>query len=143
MDMKKFILKILREEISDRFNKDTYIVKAIKNLFDENNEFESFFTLPFDNEETFSVVINYSIKNVNLWENKGKSYYEGVIYLNINSLIVGNGGVYEKAYGYDDIPEWIWDELNDYILDRINSFIPKFFDIDTGYTIEVDFPREW
>ena len=141
--MIKLIKRILREETLFRDSKYGWIVNAIKNIFEDENEFESLVSLPYDNEDTFSVTINYSIDKVSIWENTRRGYYEGVVYPKIKSLMVGNDGVYEKGYHYNDIPEWIWDDLNDYILEKINAVIPRVFDVNTGYTIEVDFPREW
>lgn len=143
--MKPIIKKTLKEESSKRIPKDNWVVMGIEKLFKSVYQpFETEFSLPHDHETPHEVIIDYYIKDVKLWTDNTQDFFEGTIYLGINSLkVTDQAGNSEFNYNYWDIPEWVWDDLSDEMITEINKFIPKFFDIDTGFTIDIDIPDSW
>lgn len=135
--VKQLIRKILKEE-TDKLEQDNLIIDIIKKLL--GNEYENFYGDPFD-EEHYDVIIKFNIEKVSLWKVEEKPFsstswsskfqkkydYEGTVYIEITTLLVGNKNEdkWEKMYGYDDIPETVWEEFQDYIYGEVNKWLPS------------------
>lgn len=140
--MRNLIKKILKEERAKRLPEKHPIVKGVKNLFKGDSSFKMSYTIPFE-DLMLTAVINYYVKDVNLWREKSKGYYEGTIYVGINSAksIIDDDS--ENMYDYDDFPHWVWDGLWEEIINTATTFLPVFKDEEGSYTIDIDFPDEW
>lgn len=140
--MRNLIKKILKEERVKRLPEKHKIIKGVKNLFKGGSSFKISYSIPFEDLRP-TAVINYYVKDVNLWREKSKGYYEGTIYVGINSAKLIIDGDSEYMYDYDDFPHWVWDDLWEEIIKTTTAFLPVFQDEEGSYTIDIDFPNEW
>ena len=92
--------------------------------------------MPYD-EEYVDVLIKYEIDKVNVW--KASIYepeleYEGTVYISIEKILIGNKETnsWEIAQR-DDIPEWVWDSLQDNISDIVKKWFSAGVDVDITF----------
>ena len=129
--------KILKE--SDHQNDvSEMITEFINNNFGEyNTEYNNTF-----DEVTLDVSIEYHVEKSVVWESKlenmafyqgFRTEYEGTVYIIVDRLLVGfkDEDTWERLYGYDDIPEYIWDEFKETIWGQVK----KYFDTDVDFDI--------
>jgi hypothetical protein len=123
--------KILEEVSNDE------ISKLITDFINENfGEFESEYLNTFD-EIILDVLVEYHVKKSSIWDaNWGGEKYEGTVYIIIDRLLVGSKDqdTWERMYGYDDIPEFIWDELED----KLWNELKKYFDVNVDFDFEMN-----
>lgn len=129
--MKKIIKNILKEYV------DKSTGELIKDfLNNENNLFSESFVMPYD-EEYVDVLIKYEIDKVNVW--KASIYepeleYEGTVYISIEKILIGNRETNSWEIGErDDIPEWVWDSLQDNISDVVRKWFSAGVDVDITF----------
>lgn len=129
--MKKIIKNILKEYV------DKSTGELIKDfLNNENNLFSESFVMPYD-EEYVDVLIKYEIDKVNVW--KASIYepeleYEGTVYISIEKILIGNKESNNWEIGErDDIPEWVWDSLQDNISDVVRKWFSAGVDVDITF----------
>ena len=129
--MKKIIKNILKEYV------DKSTGKLIKDfLNNENNLFSESFVMPYG-EEYVDVLIKYEIDKVNVW--KASIYvpeleYEGTVYISIEKILIGNRETNGWEIGErDDIPEWVWDSLQDNISDVVRKWFSAGVDVDITF----------
>ena len=129
--------KILKE--SDHQNDvSEMITEFINNNFGEyNTEYNNTF-----DEVTLDVSIEYHVEKSVVWKSKlenmafyqgFRTEYEGTVYIIVDRLLVGlkDEDTWERMYGYDDIPEYIWDEFKETIWGQVK----KYFDTDVDFDI--------
>jgi len=129
--MKKIIKNILKEYV------DKSTGELIKDfLNNENNIFSESFVIPYD-EEYVDVLIKYEIDKVNVW--KASIYepeleYEGTVYISIEKILIGNRETNSwEIAERDDIPEWVWDSLQDNISDVVRKWFSAGVDVDITF----------
>jgi hypothetical protein len=129
--MKKIIKNILKEYV------DKSTGELIKDfLNNENNIFSESFVIPYD-EEYVDVLIKYEIDKVNVW--KASIYepeleYEGTVYISIEKILIGNKETNSwEIAERDDIPEWVWDSLQDNISDVVRKWFSAGVDVDITF----------
>jgi hypothetical protein len=129
--MKKIIKNILKEYV------DKSTGELIKDfLNNENNIFSDSFVMPYD-EEYVDVLIKYQIDKVNVW--KASVYepglsYEGTVYISIEKILIGNKETNSwEIAERDDIPEWVWDNLQDNISDVVRKWFSAGVDVDITF----------
>jgi len=129
--MKKIIKNILKEYV------DKSTGELIKDfLNNENNLFSESFVMPYD-EEYVDVLIKYEIDKVNVW--KASIYepeleYEGTVYISIEKILIGNKESNNWEIGErDDIPEWVWDSLQDNISNVVRKWFSAGVDVDITF----------
>ena len=134
--------KFLNNQTPDVTNSDTLKESEKQNDVGEmitefiNHNFGEYNT-EFDNtydEVTLDVSIEYHVEKSAVWEsNRGSSKYEGTVYIIVDRLLVGfkDEDTWERLYGYDDIPEYIWDEFKETIWGQVK----KYFDTDVDFDI--------
>jgi len=120
--------KILKEE------RDTEIGELITDFINNNfGEYNTEYYNTFD-EIPLDVSIEYHVKKSSIWDiNWGSTKYEGTIYIIVDRLLVGfkDQDTWERMYGYDDIPDYIWDEFKMKIWEQVK----KYFDTDVDFDI--------
>ena len=114
------------------------ITEFINHNFGEyNTEYNNTF-----DEVTLDVSIEYHVEKSVVWESKlenmafyqgFRTEYEGTVYIIVDRLLVGlkDEDTWERMYGYDDIPEYIWDEFKETIWGQVK----KYFDTDVDFDI--------
>ena len=129
--MKKIIKNILKEYV------DKSTGELIKDfLNNENTIFSESFVMPYD-EEYVDVLIKYEIDKVNVW--KASIYepeleYEGTVYISIEKILIGNKESNNWEIGErDDIPEWVWDSLQDNISNVVRKWFSAGVDVDITF----------
>ena len=129
--MRDLIKKILREEVGESYYlpESHPIVKIIKKLINTNDDYETICSyLPFETIEYYEnnskeIKIKYSVNKVRVWDIDDDKF-EGTIYLNIDGLLMYDGDGWTRLYGFHDIPEYVWDDFYEFILEYVSKFIP-------------------
>jgi len=143
--------KLIRESKDEYDGKATQIFNSlIKKYIPDDSTFESWFTIPYSDNDTVDVYIEYSFdendttfwKVINDMDEDEPTRYEGTIYLKINRLMVGDEDEDTwESVKYHDVPEWIWSEdFQDSIIKKIQPLLNSFnIDVDFDYNfIEED-----
>jgi len=145
----RFLLDPPLEPKNIKESKDEYDGKAtqifnslLKRYIPDNSIFETWFTLPYSDNDRFDVYVEYSFdeKDTTFWkvindmDDDEPTRYEGTIYLKINRLMVGDEDedTWESA-SYHDVPDWVWSE------DFEDSVIKKIQPLLNSFNIDVDF----
>ena len=103
--------------------------------------FEGQYYSPFD-EIMYDVYIEYHTNKVSVWNEKdidwAKSNYYGTVYITIDRLLVGikEEDTWERMYGIDDIPGWLWDEFTERISEQVNKYFDANVDCDITFKSE-------
>jgi len=146
--------KFSKDQITE--SKDEYDGKAtqifnslIKKYIPDNSTFESWFTVPYSDNERVDVYIEYSFdeddttfwKVINDMDDDEAIRYEGTIYIKINRLMIGDEDEDTwESVNYDDVPEWIWSEdFEDSIRKRIQPLLNSF---NIGVDFDYNFIKE-
>ena len=141
--MRKLIKKVLRENTETYYlDDDNGWVKAIKKLIDLNNTFESEYS-DFDENENFEIKIKYSTSKVRVWKSDDLESIEGTIYLTIDKLLIYDGDGWSRLYSYFDIPSWVWDDLEEKLIDDLSGFVPITVDRNDIPSIDIDIPTQF
>jgi hypothetical protein len=135
--------KTIKESKDEYDGKATQIFNSlIKKYIPDDSTFESWFTIPYSDNDTVDVYIEYSFdendttfwKVINDMDEDEPTRYEGTIYLKINRLMVGDEDEDTwESVKYHDVPEWIWSE------DFQDSVIKKIQPLLNSFNIDVDF----
>jgi len=139
----KFSKSQIKESKDEYDGKATQIFNSlIKKYIPDNSTFESWFTIPYSDNDRVDVYIEYSFdeKDTTFWkvindmDDDEPTRYEGTIYLKINRLMVGDEDEDTwESVNYHDVPEWIWSE------DFVDSVIKKIQPLLNSFNIDVDF----
>jgi len=117
------------------------IVKVITQYFNSNNSSEGEY---YDvDEQTFEYKIKFKPIEMSINKNKGDFYalescdYEGYIKLKVTSLMVGfpEDNEWEKMYGINDVPEYIWELESEKIEDELYDILQNIC-IRTEFTLD-------
>jgi hypothetical protein len=139
----KFSKSQIKESKDEYDGKATQIFNSlIKKYIPDNSTFESWFTIPYSDNDRVDVYIEYSFdeKDTTFWkvindmDDDEPTRYEGTIYFKINRLMVGDEDEDTwESVNYHDVPEWIWSE------DFVDSVIKKIQPLLNSFNIDVDF----
>ena len=135
--------KTIKESHTDKTDeRATQIFNSlIKKYIPDDSTFESWFTIPYSDNDRVDVYIEYSFdeEDTHFWktdvqEDDEPQRYEGTIYLLINRLMIGNveDDTWENV-GYYDLPDYIWEDDFDW------SIIKKILPLLTSFNLDVDF----
>lgn len=125
--MRDLIKKIIKEEVDYDFtlDKDHPMVKAVRQSLNDFVSYEDWFTTPFLDNEFTDYYITFNLGKVNLWLEDDE--YVGTLNFNIDNILIGDSqnDEWERVYWRDDLPERCWDELEEKIKDKVESWIPN------------------
>jgi hypothetical protein len=146
---KRFLLdpplepKMVKENTED--NKIEIIYKILKRIIPDNSVFTSSYDMPYASTGRVDVYMEYSLNpKTNIWYSTNDSYgvdYEGTIYLTIDKLLYKgpHDREYEVVLSYYHIPEYIYEELEGYLSDKIRKTISNLsVDFDYEYQLDKD-----
>jgi hypothetical protein len=137
--MKKIIKQILTEESKFILT----IINMLNKYFNKPLEYYSNFD-DYDGSD-YNVEIIYQLSDeTRIWEIKdnvsqikltgfSNKKYEGTIYFDVLSLTISDNIEKENLHYYDDIPEMIWEELQDDLYTKLDSIIGSFVDYDISF----------
>ena len=135
--------KTIKESKDEYDGKATQIFNSlIKKYIPDDSTFESWFTIPYSDNDRVDVYVEYSFdeKDTTFWkvindmDDDEPTRYEGTIYLKINRLMVGDEDEDTwESVSYHDVPDWIWSE------DFEDSVIKKIQPVLNSFNIDVDF----
>ena len=146
---KRFLLdpplepKVVKEQDKDGDKKVELIEKILKKIIPDNSVFTSSYDMPYASTGRVDVYMEYSLNpKTRIWSSSNDSYgveYEGTIYLTIDKLLYKgpHDREYEVVRSYYDIPEYVYEELEGFLLDRIRKTISNL-SVDFDYEYERD-----
>lgn len=112
-------------------------LNLIKKILKKEGQFKSFYHTPYsDNDYPIEVIFNYKIEKISCRKIEedtiSKFKYEGVVYAEVYEILQGVNGEFETGYCIDDVPEWIVDDLSEYIMGPVYTLLPHV-DLDLDY----------
>jgi len=136
--MKKLIKRIL-ESFHEADFADREVSDQIKDFLETfHGEFETSFTPRYFSDEYYDVKIIYKILGVNVWKHEDEEYYTGTVHIDVDSInvkpVADNYEYHFEEMEIDDIPSWIWDDLQDKIIDDVAKFFYADVDVNLGFT---------
>jgi hypothetical protein len=102
-------------------------IKRIENniikLFNGTHTKEGSYMLPWSHDGSRKYKISYRISKANLWKTKSavRCVYSGMIFITLD-IKVTDEGRWVKMSHITDLPEWIGNDLQDEILDELESY---------------------
>ncbi len=136
--MKKLIKRIL-ESFHEADFADREVSNQIKDFLETfHGEFETTFTPRYFSDEYYDVKIIYKILGVNVWKHEDEEYYTGTVHIDVDSVnvkpVADNYEYHFEEMEIDDIPSWIWDDLQDKIIADVAKFFYADVDVNLGFT---------
>jgi hypothetical protein len=136
--MKKLIKRIL-ESFHEADFADREVSNQIKDFLETfHGEFETTFTPRYFSDEYYEVKIIYKILGVNVWKPEDEKYYTGTVHIDVDSVnvkpVADDYEYHFEEMEIDDIPSWIWDDLQDKIIDDVAKFFYADVDVNLGFT---------
>lgn len=136
--MKKLIKRIL-ESFHEADFADREVSDQIKDFLETfHGEFETTFTPRYFSDEYYEVKIIYKILGVNVWKPEDEKYYTGTVHIDVDSVnvkpVADDYEYHFEEMEIDDIPSWIWDDLQDKIIDDVAKFFYADVDVNLGFT---------
>ena len=137
--MRKLIKKILEESFHEADFADREVSNQIKDFLETfHGEFETTFTPRYFSDEYYEVKIIYKILGVNVWKHEDEEYYTGTVHIDVDSVnvkpVADNYEYHFEEMEIDDIPSWIWDDLQDKIIADVAKFFYADVDVNLGFT---------
>jgi hypothetical protein len=137
--MRKLIKKILEESFHEADFADREVSNQIKDFLETfHGEFETTFTPRYFSDEYYEVKIIYKILGVNVWKPEDEKYYTGTVHIDVDSVnvkpVADDYEYHFEEMEIDDIPSWIWDDLQDKIIDDVAKFFYADVDVNLGFT---------
>lgn len=136
--MKKLIKRIL-ESFHEADFADREVSNQIKDFLETfHGEFETTFTPRYFSDEYYDVKIIYKILGVNVWKPEDEKYYTGTVHIDVDSVnvkpVADDYEYHFEEMEIDDIPSWIWDDLQDKIIADVAKFFYADVDVNLGFT---------
>lgn len=141
--LRKKILKEEEKDDSEYFHLKEMIKKIIGTKF---KTWYSDYTSISDSEERFDVNLDFEVNKIVLWEVtnkdreniinwKGKpiyqpkeeSKYEGTVHLDVKKILITNDEGYILVAAYDDVPDWIWNQLEETLEQKVEDWFPGVY----------------
>jgi hypothetical protein len=137
--MRELIKKILEESFHEADFADREVSNQIKDFLETfHGEFETTFTPRYFSDEYYEVKIIYKILGVNVWKPEDEKYYTGTVHIDVDSVnvkpVADDYEYHFEEMEIDDIPSWIWDDLQDKIIDDVAKFFYADVDVNLGFT---------
>lgn len=116
------IKNLLKEDRDYLLPQNHPMIKVIKGSFGkEPLIFHTSYAAPFAEDDSYvDVEITYSIPKISLW--KEDDMYKGTVHILVEEIFLNLNEHTEQVYGYHDIPAWIWDDIQDYLADKIEDW---------------------
>jgi len=137
--MRKLIKKILEESFNEADFADREISNQIRDFLNTfHGEYDTTFTPRYFSDEMYDVKIIYKITGVNVWKSTIADFYEGTVHVEVDNInvkpVADDYDYHFEEMEIDDIPSWIWDDLQDKISDDVAKFFSTDVDVDFGFT---------
>ena len=137
--MRELIKKILEESFHEADFADREVSNQIRDFLETfHGEFETTFTPRYFSDEYYEVKIIYKILGVNVWKPEDEKYYTGTVHIDVDSVnvkpVADDYEYHFEEMEIDDIPSWIWDDLQDKIIDDVAKFFYADVDVNLGFT---------
>jgi hypothetical protein len=137
--MRKLIKKILEESFHEADFADREVSNQIRDFLETfHGEYDTTFTPRYFSDEMYDVKIIYKITGVNVWKSTIADFYEGTVHVEVDNInvkpVADDYDYHFEEMEIDDIPSWIWDDLQDKISDDVAKFFSTDVDVDFGFT---------
>jgi hypothetical protein len=137
--MRELIKKILEESFHEADFADREISNQIRDFLNTfHGEYDTTFTPRYFSDEMYDVKIIYKITGVNVWKSTIADFYEGTVHVEVDNInvkpVADDYDYHFEEMEIDDIPSWIWDDLQDKISDDVAKFFSTDVDVDFGFT---------
>jgi hypothetical protein len=137
--MRELITKILEASFHEADFADREISNQIRDFLNTfHGEYDTTFTPRYFSDEMYDVKIIYKITGVNVWKSTIADFYEGTVHVEVDNInvkpVADDYDYHFEEMEIDDIPSWIWDDLQDKISDDVAKFFSTDVDVDFGFT---------
>ena len=105
------------------------IKEILTKVINRDNTREGQYTIPYgdSDDEYFGWKIEFKVKRISIWPEKSEHgcKYSGTIYIRILDInVTDENGITKTDYNMMDLPDWIFEDIIDDILEYINKFMP-------------------
>ena len=131
--------RLLEESFHEADFADREVSNQIRDFLETfHGEYDTTFTPRYFSDEMYDVKIIYKITGVNVWKSTIADFYEGTVHVEVDNInvkpVADDYDYHFEEMEIDDIPSWIWDDLQDKISDDVAKFFSTDVDVDFGFT---------
>jgi hypothetical protein len=121
-----------KKKVNESKEREVYLINKLIDPDKEYTHSDSFYN-SYD-EVSFDVIIYYKIKLIDVYKNESDMGYSVKLLIDTQRILVGieRDDTWESMEK-DDIPSWIFDNIQDEILDKFDNFLPSVYVNDIEY----------
>jgi len=121
-----------KKKVNESKEREVYLINKLIDPEKEYTHSDSFYN-SYD-EVSFDVIIYYKIKLMDVYKNESDMGYSVKLLVDTQRILVGieRDDTWESMEK-DDIPSWIFDNIQDEILDKFDNFLPSVYVNDIEY----------
>jgi len=121
-----------KKKVNESKEREVYLINKLIDPDKEYTHSDSFYN-SYD-EVSFDVIIYYKIKLMDVYKNESDMGYSVKLLVDTQRILVGieRDDTWESMEK-DDIPSWIFDNIQDEILDKFDNFLPSVYVNDIEY----------
>ena len=121
-----------KKKVNESKEREVYLINKLIDPEKEYTHSDSFYN-SYD-EVSFDVIIYYKIKLMDVYKNESDMGYSVKLLIDTQRILVGveRDDMWESMEK-DDIPSWIFDNIQDEILDKFDNFLPSVYVNDIEY----------
>ena len=121
-----------KKKVNESKEREVYLINKLIDPEKEYTHSDSFYN-SYD-DVSFDVMIYYKIKLMDVYKNESPMGYSVKLLVDIQRILVGieRDDTWESMEK-DDIPSWIFDNIQDEIIDKFDNFLPSVYVNDIEY----------
>jgi hypothetical protein len=121
-----------KKKVNESKEREVYLINKLIDPEKEYTHSDSFYN-SYD-DVSFDVMIYYKIKLMDVYKNESPMGYSVKLLVDIQRILVGieRDDTWESMEK-DDIPAWVFDNIQDEIIDKFDNFLPTVYVNDIEY----------
>jgi len=121
-----------KKKVNESKEREVYLINKLIDPEKEYTHSDSFYN-SYD-DVSFDVMIHYKIKLMDVYKNESDMGYSVKLLVDTQRILVGieRDDTWESMEK-DDIPSWIFDNIQDEIIDKFDNFLPSVYVNDIEY----------
>jgi hypothetical protein len=121
-----------KKKVNESKEREVYLINKLIDPEKEYTHSDSFYN-SYD-DVSFDVMIYYKIKLMDVYKNESDMGYSVKLLVDTQRILVGieRDDTWESMEK-DDIPDWVFDNIQDEIIDKFDNFLPTVYVNDIEY----------
>ena len=104
------------------------VKKIVTSIINSDNTMEGKYEMPYStsSNDLADWKVKFNVKRIAIWPQDSEvgCRYSGTIYITMSDIIVGFDGNWEKMKYISDLPFWVQEDIEEYIVENINKLLP-------------------